>query len=166
MQVRGWCQDMCLNRARQRRRHRRAVEDWAHLYEHALAADTAPAFLDWLPASGWQWPLDSGDPQVGKARLATSPSPGADWGQLCMRKADKWSICFSTQLFQVLAAAAIMPGVQQQQALVKQPPFGILQLGASSHLPLLVNAVQAHHCTHSMPRMWSITATGRHVLMY
>lgn len=66
MQVRGWCQDSCLNRARQRRRHRRAIEDWAHLYDHALSADLSPDFLKWLPDSGWHWPArDGDDPQVG-----------------------------------------------------------------------------------------------------
>ena len=81
MQVRGWAQDMCLNRARQRRRHRRALEDWAHLYEHALAADVAPGFLSWLPTSGWQWPLDSGDPQVGRLGLPYPTARQRGWGR-------------------------------------------------------------------------------------
>jgi hypothetical protein len=65
-QVAGWCQDMCLNRARQRRRHRRSIEDWFHLYEHALNADASPSFQKWLqtPASAWHWPQDENDPQV------------------------------------------------------------------------------------------------------
>ena len=49
---------MCLNRARQRRRHRRAIEDWFHLSEHVISADGSPGFQDWLhsPASPWHWP--------------------------------------------------------------------------------------------------------------
>ncbi len=46
---------MCLNRARQRRRHRRAIEDWAFLHQHALNAEASPDFAAWLPASGWAW---------------------------------------------------------------------------------------------------------------
>ena len=68
-QVRGWCQDSCLNRARQRRRHRRAIEDWAHLYDHALSADLAPAFQSWLPGSGWRWPARDGDDPQARALL-------------------------------------------------------------------------------------------------
>ena len=56
LQVQGWCQTMCLNRARQRRRHRRASEDWANLLQHAINADLAPDFQQWLHhSSGWQW---------------------------------------------------------------------------------------------------------------
>ena len=65
-QVGGWCQDMCLNRARQRRRHRRAIEDWFHLSEHAISADGSPGFQDWLhsPASPWHWPPEQEEGQV------------------------------------------------------------------------------------------------------
>ena len=65
-QVAGWCQDMCLNRARQRRRHRRAIEDWFHLCEHALTADASPSFQQWLQttSSAWHWPQDEDDSQV------------------------------------------------------------------------------------------------------
>lgn len=55
---------MCLNRARQRRRHRRSVEDWAHLYDHAANADASPEFQAWMTKSGWQWQLKGSDPQV------------------------------------------------------------------------------------------------------
>lgn len=56
MQVQGWCHSMCLNRSRQRRRHRRGMEDWANLLEHALNADASPDFRDWLHhRSAWQW---------------------------------------------------------------------------------------------------------------
>ncbi|KAK9901701.1 hypothetical protein WJX75_009287 [Coccomyxa subellipsoidea] len=61
--VAGWCQDMCLNRARQRRRHRRTVEDWAHLYDHAANADMSPEFQLWMAESGWQWQMKEGDSQ-------------------------------------------------------------------------------------------------------
>lgn len=54
--VQGWCHAMCLNRSRQRRRHRRGMEDWANLLEHAFNADASPAFQHWLRhCSGWQW---------------------------------------------------------------------------------------------------------------
>ena len=71
-QVGGWCQDMCLNRARQRRRHRRAIEDWFHLSEHAISADGSPGFQDWLhsPASPWQWPPEQ---EEGQVRLMQNP---------------------------------------------------------------------------------------------
>ena len=57
---------MCLNRARQRRRHRRAIEDWFHLSEHAISADGSLGFQDWLhsPASPWHWPLEQEEGQV------------------------------------------------------------------------------------------------------
>ena len=66
VQVAGWCQDMCLNRSRQRRRHRRSIEDWFHLSEHALVADSSPGFQAWLqsPSSAWHWPQDQEDTQV------------------------------------------------------------------------------------------------------
>ena len=72
MQVAGWCQDMCLNRARQRRRHRRTVEDWAHLYDHAANADMSPEFQIWMAQSGWQWQMKDGDPQVHTSWRLTS----------------------------------------------------------------------------------------------
>ncbi|KAL3159878.1 hypothetical protein ABBQ38_010276 [Trebouxia sp. C0009 RCD-2024] len=54
--VQGWCHAMCLNRTRQRRRHRRGMEDWANLLEHALNADASPTFQGWLRhRSAWQW---------------------------------------------------------------------------------------------------------------
>lgn len=54
--VQGWCLAMCVNRSRQRRRHRRAMEDWSNLLEHALIADASPWFQDWLHhRSSWQW---------------------------------------------------------------------------------------------------------------
>ncbi|CAL8468026.1 g7565 [Coccomyxa elongata] len=61
--VAGWCQDMCLNRARQRRRHRRTVEDWAHLWDHAANADASPEFQAWMAEHGWQWQMKGSDPQ-------------------------------------------------------------------------------------------------------
>lgn len=63
-QVAGWCQDMCLNRARQRRRHRRTVEDWAHLHDHAANADMSPEFQVWMTESGWHWEMKGNDPQA------------------------------------------------------------------------------------------------------
>ncbi len=55
---------MCLNRARQRRRHRRTVEDWAHLWDHAANADACPDYQAWMAEHGWQWQLKGSDPQV------------------------------------------------------------------------------------------------------
>ena len=65
-QVAGWSQDMCLNRSRQRRRHRRSIEDWFHLSEHALVADSSPGFQAWLQTASslWHWPEDQEDTQV------------------------------------------------------------------------------------------------------
>lgn len=76
MQVAGWCQDMCLNRARQRRRHRRTVEDWAHLWDHAANADTSPEFQAWMGEHGWQWQTKGNDPQV-------MHNPFTHWDVLC-----------------------------------------------------------------------------------
>lgn len=62
--VQGWCHSMCLNRSRQRRRHRRSMEDWANLFEHALNADASEPFQDWLHhRSSWRWqgPADQVD---------------------------------------------------------------------------------------------------------
>lgn len=62
-----------MNRARQRRRHRRAIEDWARLYEHALNADLSPDFREWLSGSGWQWKTNDGDVQA--SQHPTMPPP-------------------------------------------------------------------------------------------
>lgn len=73
-QARGWCQAMCLNRPRLRRRLRKTLgEDWRHLYQHAVNADAAPELQAALQGAGWRWtPLQEDgrfDPQ---ARLRRS----------------------------------------------------------------------------------------------
>ena len=44
---------MCMNVARQRRRHRRAVEDWAALHAVACTADACAALKWWPRAAAW-----------------------------------------------------------------------------------------------------------------
>ena len=56
LQVSGWSRVMCLNRARQRRRHRRGVSDWGHLFHHAANADASPEFQAWMEQAGWRPP--------------------------------------------------------------------------------------------------------------
>jgi hypothetical protein len=68
MQAQNWCQMMCLNRARLRRRLKRGLDDWRGLYEHAINADMSEGYREHLRASGWKWKAldDEGlDPQVG-----------------------------------------------------------------------------------------------------
>lgn len=66
LQVGNWCQSMLLNRARQRRRLRRGLEDWGNLYQHALNADLCPEFQKSLSEAGWHWePQMPDDTQVG-----------------------------------------------------------------------------------------------------
>ena len=52
LQMLGWCQAMCLNRARQQRRHRRALQDLSHLASHAGVADDWEGLREWLLLQG------------------------------------------------------------------------------------------------------------------
>jgi len=88
-QLQGWCQASCLNRARQRRRHRRAIEDWAFLHQHAANADASPDFAAWLPAGGWAWQAEP-DALVGgglwcpqAAGAPPPPPPPGGYGLHC-----------------------------------------------------------------------------------
>ncbi|KAL6771768.1 hypothetical protein ACKKBG_A27750 [Auxenochlorella protothecoides x Auxenochlorella symbiontica] len=40
----GWVHTACLNRCRQRRRHRRQLADWANLLDHAALAQSSPGY--------------------------------------------------------------------------------------------------------------------------
>lgn len=64
-----WAKCKCLNRARQRRRHRKSVEDWSHLTQHANVAEGTTAFWDWLSVSPWSWPEQHGNSQDGQVRV-------------------------------------------------------------------------------------------------
>lgn len=56
----NWCQVMCLNPARQHRRYKRLLEDWANIYTHAINSDLAPQVQELMRAVGWRWqPLDA-----------------------------------------------------------------------------------------------------------
>jgi hypothetical protein len=58
---------MCLNRARQRRRLRRLLEDWRNMFDHGLNADMSADLASWMTQRGWRWmPLDESgeDPQA------------------------------------------------------------------------------------------------------
>ena len=74
---------MCLNRARQRRRHRRAIEDWFHLSEHVISADGSPGFQDWLhsPASPWHWPPEQ-EVMLTESVLFSASLPAEGWSSL------------------------------------------------------------------------------------
>ncbi|KAJ9534528.1 hypothetical protein QJQ45_022115 [Haematococcus lacustris] len=68
----NWVQAMLLNPCRQRRRLRRGLEDWAHLYQHALNADLSPEFQAWMSAAGWRWvPGQAGPPDT----VSGAPDP-------------------------------------------------------------------------------------------
>lgn len=76
VQVQGWCHTMCLNRSRQRRRHRRGMEDWANLLEHALNADASPSFQHWLHhRSAWQWQPPAEQANHPEEALVSDSSP-------------------------------------------------------------------------------------------
>ncbi|GBF89805.1 hypothetical protein Rsub_02975, partial [Raphidocelis subcapitata] len=53
--VGNWAQAALLNPARHRRRLRRGLDDWAHLYQHAVNADCSDAFGSAALAAGWAW---------------------------------------------------------------------------------------------------------------
>ena len=55
-QARGWCQAMCLNVGRTRRRLRKTLADgWRHLSQHAANADASPELQHHLAAASWHW---------------------------------------------------------------------------------------------------------------
>ena len=55
-QAKGWCQAMCLNVGRTRRRLRKTLTDsWRLLAQHAANADASPEFQLHLRAAGWRW---------------------------------------------------------------------------------------------------------------
>jgi hypothetical protein len=51
----NWVQAALLNPARHRRRLRRGLEDWAHLYQHAVNADSSEPFALAATSAGWGW---------------------------------------------------------------------------------------------------------------
>lgn len=53
--VGNWVQAALLNPARHRRRLRRGLEDWCHLYQHAVNADCSEAFAGVARSAGWAW---------------------------------------------------------------------------------------------------------------
>eukprot|EP00887_Chlorella_sp_A99_P006695 scaffold3.g6695.t1 len=63
--IAGWCHVACLNRCRQRRRHRRLLEDWSHMLDHATNADLSEAFQEWMVGAGWRWPTHDEQEAVG-----------------------------------------------------------------------------------------------------
>lgn len=72
MQAQNWCQAMCLNAPRTRRRLKRLLEDWNNLGGHAALADAAPGVVAALERAGWQWQgLGAEDPQARRSRAAT-----------------------------------------------------------------------------------------------
>ena len=78
--LQGWGVACLLNRARSRRRMRRALEDWVHVHQHAAVAEADPEFMEWMVGeSGWAWPWPA---QVGGAPPPPPPpdAPGAGAG--------------------------------------------------------------------------------------
>ncbi|KAI8470361.1 MAG: Mak10 subunit, NatC N-terminal acetyltransferase-domain-containing protein [Monoraphidium minutum] len=53
--VGNWAQAVLLNPARHRRRLRRGLEDWCHLYQHAVNADCSDALAAAVGGAGWGW---------------------------------------------------------------------------------------------------------------
>ena len=91
---------MCLNRARQRRRHRRAIEDWAFLHQHALNAEASPDFAAWLRGSGWAWQGEQAAPVRSHPGCPLSHARPLDtaWGfSTCtnaIRSVNSWLCCW------------------------------------------------------------------------
>ena len=56
--LQGWCVAALLNPCRARRRHRRCLEDWVHVHQHAVNAEGDEGFARWLEGGdGWDWRL-------------------------------------------------------------------------------------------------------------
>ncbi|CAD7702869.1 unnamed protein product [Ostreobium quekettii] len=70
--MQNWCQCMCLNRLRQRRRLRKGLEDWRNLADHAFHADNSPAFQRYMAETGWHW-LPGGLQQNGPNSFQSGP---------------------------------------------------------------------------------------------
>ena len=51
----NWVQAVLLNPPRHRRRLRRGLEDWCHLYQHAVNADCSETLSSALASAGWNW---------------------------------------------------------------------------------------------------------------
>jgi hypothetical protein len=91
-QAQNWCQAMCLNASRTRRRLRRLLDDWNNLGGHAALADAAPGVVSALERAGWRWQgLGAEDPQARRCRagrwsqdviVSTCPRLPSPWGWL------------------------------------------------------------------------------------
>lgn len=86
--LQGWAVAALLNPCRSRRRHRRCLEDWVHVHQHAVNAENDEAFARWLEGGdGWDWRLPAssssspaaaagaGDDDGGDSAAAAAPPP-------------------------------------------------------------------------------------------
>ena len=81
--VQGFCVASLLNPARSRRRHKRCLEDWVHVHQHAANAEACVDYGDWLAGSGWRWDPPAlpppGAPPPPDAAVAEHASPLSAW---------------------------------------------------------------------------------------
>ena len=81
--VQGFCVASLLNPARSRRRHKRCLEDWVHVHQHAANAEACVDYGDWLATSGWRWDPPAapppGAPPPPDAAVAEHASPLSAW---------------------------------------------------------------------------------------
>ncbi|GMH37644.1 hypothetical protein BSKO_05517 [Bryopsis sp. KO-2023] len=75
--VQNWCQCMCLNRSRQRRRLKKGLEDWKNLLDHAYAADNSPRLVNHVKERGWRWP-----PLIQQGNVTHVQGPLMSWIEL------------------------------------------------------------------------------------
>ncbi|GAB4823291.1 hypothetical protein N2152v2_010337 [Parachlorella kessleri] len=132
--LQSWCHTMCLNRARQRRRLRRLLEDWRNMFDHGFNADVAPELAAWAAQQGWRWaPLDENGDEV--------QGPVATWveREACKTMVAHLMLGFPLDLYQPYEFRAIywycdyLLGTQQQTSkflFSAKPPPGLQQAAA------------------------------------
>ena len=104
-----------LNPARSRRRHRRCLEDWVHVHQHALNAEADEEFAAWLTSpAGWPWapppPLGPGDHPHADAAVADHGSPLSAWTEeaACRAAAAHMGSGFGLSLYAPHEAAPVL----------------------------------------------------------
>jgi len=77
--LQGWCVAALLNPSRSRRRHRRCLEDWVHVHQHALNAEGEGLFARWLESEdGWDWRLPASSSASASAEGKGDGGDGGD----------------------------------------------------------------------------------------
>jgi hypothetical protein len=74
----NWVQEALLNRSRQRRRLRRGLEDWGHMFQHGLNGDMCEEWEQLVAKKGWLWRVDG--PEDIQVRVCVG---GGGCGQGC-----------------------------------------------------------------------------------